>query len=152
MGCGGSATVFSRVRVMGLGFGDLGLRLGAVLCVVKVGGDDEELRPWHYVHEDRRGRWGTPTMYVYIMDIRIQHGPIHVYSTDPHHRSVSTKLSEVLESVFLRSTRRGVEVQGLGVEIEVGAVVYSSLLGRTSCVVKSFRSCRSFMSSSPRSP
>ena len=29
---------------------------------VRVGGDDGELRPWHYICESRRGRWGTPTM------------------------------------------------------------------------------------------
>jgi len=34
----------------------------AALWVVKVGGDDGELRPWLYIYEGRRGRWGTPTM------------------------------------------------------------------------------------------
>ena len=27
-----------------------------------VGGDDEELRPWHFLYEGRRGWWGPPTM------------------------------------------------------------------------------------------
>jgi hypothetical protein len=38
--------------------------------VVRVGGDDGELRPWHYIYEGRRGRWGTPTMALHI---RMQH-------------------------------------------------------------------------------
>jgi len=43
---------------------------GGRLWVVRVGGDDGELRPWHYIYEGRRGRWGTPTM---TLPIRIQH-------------------------------------------------------------------------------
>ena len=34
-------------------------RPAADLWVVRVGGDDGELRPWHYIYEGRRGRWGT---------------------------------------------------------------------------------------------
>ena len=34
--------------------------------VVRVGGDDGELRPWHYIYEVRRGRWGTLTMALHI--------------------------------------------------------------------------------------
>ena len=26
---------------------------------MRVEGDDGELRPWHYMYEGRRGRWGT---------------------------------------------------------------------------------------------
>ena len=26
---------------------------------MRVGGDDGELRPWHFLYEGRRGRWGT---------------------------------------------------------------------------------------------
>ena len=29
---------------------------------MRAGGDDGELRPWHYIYEGRRGRWGTATM------------------------------------------------------------------------------------------
>ena len=36
------------------------------LWVVRVGGNDRELRPWHYMCEGRRGRWGTPTMCVSV--------------------------------------------------------------------------------------
>ena len=32
------------------------------MWVVRLGGDDGELRPWHYIYEGRRGRRGTPTM------------------------------------------------------------------------------------------
>ena len=32
------------------------------LWVVRVGGDDGELRPWHSIYEGRKGRWGIPTM------------------------------------------------------------------------------------------
>jgi hypothetical protein len=38
--------------------------------VVRIGGDDGELRPWHYVYEGRRERWGSLTMALHI---RIQH-------------------------------------------------------------------------------
>ena len=33
---------------------------------MRVGGDDGELRPWHFIYEGRRGRWGTPTMALHI--------------------------------------------------------------------------------------
>ena len=33
---------------------------------MRVGGDDGGLRPWHYIYEGRRGRWGTPTMALHI--------------------------------------------------------------------------------------
>ena len=33
---------------------------------MRVGGDDGELRPWHFIYEGRRGRWGTPIMALYI--------------------------------------------------------------------------------------
>ena len=36
------------------------------LWVVGVGGDDGELRPWHYIYEGRMGRWETPTMALNI--------------------------------------------------------------------------------------
>ena len=34
--------------------------------VVKVGGNDGNLRPWHYMYKGRRGRWGTPTTCVSV--------------------------------------------------------------------------------------
>ena len=40
------------------------------VMVVRARGDDEEFRPWHYIHEGRGGRWGTLTMALHI---RIQH-------------------------------------------------------------------------------
>jgi len=40
------------------------------LWVLRVGGDEGELRPWHYIYEGRGGRWGPPTMALHI---RIQH-------------------------------------------------------------------------------
>ena len=40
---------------------------------MRVGGDDGELLPWHYIYEGRRGRWGTPTMTLHI---HIQHRPL----------------------------------------------------------------------------
>ena len=51
---------------------------GGARCrrVVRVGGDDGELRPWHYIYEGmnesngnpkgRRGIWGTPTLALHI--------------------------------------------------------------------------------------
>jgi hypothetical protein len=36
------------------------------LWVVRVGGDDGELRPWHYIYEGRRGRWGIPNMALHM--------------------------------------------------------------------------------------
>jgi len=39
--------------------------------VVRVGGDDGELLPWHYIYEGRKVRWGTPTMALHIMYIYI---------------------------------------------------------------------------------
>ena len=35
---------------------------GPSVWVVRVGGDDGEPRPFHYIYERRRGRWGTPTI------------------------------------------------------------------------------------------
>jgi len=40
--------------------------LAGRLWVVRVRRDDGELRPWHYIYEGRRGRWGTPTMALHI--------------------------------------------------------------------------------------
>ena len=37
-----------------------------VLWVVRLGGDDGELRPWHYIYEGGRAQWGTPTMALHI--------------------------------------------------------------------------------------
>ena len=33
---------------------------------MRVGGDEGELRPWHYIYEGKRGRVGTPTMALHI--------------------------------------------------------------------------------------
>ena len=44
-----------RVQLLGLGFGGWG---SGVVWVVRVGGDDGELRPWHYI-------------YVYIIESRL---------------------------------------------------------------------------------
>ena len=37
---------------------------------MRVGGDDGDLRSWHYIYEGGRGQLGTPTMALHI---RIQH-------------------------------------------------------------------------------
>ena len=56
-----------RMHLLRAGFDAMGVD---AMWVVRVGGDDGELRPWHYIYEGRRGRWGTPTMALHI---RIQH-------------------------------------------------------------------------------
>ena len=39
---------------------------GTPVWVVRVGGDDRELRPWHCIYEGRRGRCGTPTIALHV--------------------------------------------------------------------------------------
>ena len=53
------------------------------MWVVRVGGDDGELRPWHFIHEGGRGRWETPTM-----------APRLNVSVNEYNKSVSVTVNE----------------------------------------------------------
>ena len=67
---------------------------------MRAGGDDGKLRPWHFVYEGRRGRWGTPTMALHIYEGR--RGP-----ASPRRLSGASPLPSEMDHVTLPARTKG---------------------------------------------
>ena len=82
---------------------------------VRAGGDDGELRPWHFIYEGRRGRWGTPTMALHIRMLpsspaRERHGA--------NARGAPGRDCHLVESLGVRVQNLGLRVQGSGFRVQ----------------------------------
>ena len=81
---------------------------GGLVCVVRVGGDDGELRPWHCIYEGRRGRWAKGNQNRGLVDLRVlaereglQARPPSTIRHARHTRNYTLLLRIIYESIHL---------------------------------------------------